>query len=191
MRKPTPAIDPNSELACLRAEVAELKAAIRAALPADVTKHGGFYFNVNGDKVHRIEMVPEAYARLVTAITRHSGPIPSGYFNLVDLLQKIASPTSNPNLDVAGLTMMDYWRRDAEHLLPAVKSGEITVDEETWNLMQDAAVTAQSLRNLREEYRSRSANFPTSVPVQWAQDGAKVIEGLIAAFKARFAGETR
>lgn len=100
MRKPAPVIDPNSELACLRAEIVELKAALSGALPA---------------------LPPEERADVERLISRRFGPIPSGHFNLVDLLQKIASPTSDPNMDVAGQTMMDYWRRDAQHLLPVVK----------------------------------------------------------------------
>lgn len=114
-----------------------------------------------------------------------SRPIPKTYYNLLDLLQNIAKPGSDPNLDVMGETMMDYWRRDAQRLLPSVKSGEIVVDEEFGQILQDAAVTAQSLRSLREEHRSRSANFPTMLPVQWAQDAAKTIDGLIAAVRAK------
>lgn len=165
MRKAAPQRAPDTEIACLRAEIVELKAALKGALTS---------------------LPPDERAEADRLLSRHSGPIPSAYFNLVDLLQNIANPDRDPNMDVAGVTLMDYWRRDAERLLPSVKSGEITADEETWNLLQAAAVTAQHLRSMRTEYRSPSANFPTMVPVQWAQDGAKMIDGLVSAFKARF-----
>ncbi len=115
------------------------------------------------------------------------GSIPTTYYNLLDLLQKLAAPTSDPNLDVMGETMMDYWRRDAQRLLPAFIAGEIAVDEAFGKLLHDASWEAQTLRDLRTEVRGRSANLPTLEPIQWAQDAAKTIDGLIAAFQSRAA----
>lgn len=46
-----------------------MRQAIRNALPADVTKHGGLYVSFIGKEVHRIEMSPEAYRALVGALT--------------------------------------------------------------------------------------------------------------------------
>lgn len=110
-------------------------------------------------------------------------PIPSGYYNLLDLLQKIANPTLDPNMDIGGVTMMDYWRRDAARLIPIVQRGAFNIDEPLFKLMNDAAFEAQRQRDLRQEHRSPSANFPSMVPIQHAQDAAKMIDALVAALR--------
>jgi len=118
-------------------------------------------------------------------------PIPSGYYNLLDLLEKIARPDLDPNMDIAdGVTLMDYWRRDAAALIPVVRQGDIVIDEPLFKLLHDATWEAQRQRDLRQEYRSRSANFPSMVPVPHAQDAAKMIDALVAAFRRAASAET-
>lgn len=116
------------------------------------------------------------------------GSIPKAYYSLVDLLQNIADPARDPNMDIAdGVTMMDYWRRDAQRLLPLVKDGQIVVDEQFGDMMHAALEKAQTLRSLRQEYRSRSANFPSMEKVPYAQEAAETIEALVAAIRDRAA----
>ena len=112
-------------------------------------------------------------------------PLPYAYFGLIDLLQKIADPASNPNMDVGGRTMLDYWRADAARLLPSVKIGEIALDEPFHKLLHDAGWKAAELRGLRTEHRGPSANFPTMEKVQYAQDAAVMIDRLIEAILER------
>lgn len=129
--------------------------------------------------------VPDAITQKEWGLTPR-GSIPTTYFNLLDLLQNIADPARDPNMDIAdGVTMMDYWRRDAKQLLPLVKDGQIVVDEQFGALMHAALVKAQTLRSLRQEYRSRSANFPSMEKVPYAQEAAEIIEALIEAIKTK------
>lgn len=108
------------------------------------------------------------------------GSIPSVFFNLIDLLKDIANPNRDPSMDIAdGVTMMDHWRTDAKRLLPMIREGVVVVDEEMGKVLHDASWQAQRLRDLRQEYRSPSANFPTMVKVQYAQDAAATIDSLI------------
>ena len=125
--------------------------------------------------------VPDAVTRKEWGLRE---PIPIGYFSLLDLLKNIADPKRDPNIDIAdGVTLMDYWRRDAAGLIPIVTQGEITIDEPLAKLLHDASWEAQRQREMRQEVRGRSANFPSMVPIQHAQDAARMIDRLVAAFK--------
>lgn len=51
----------------------ELLAAVKDALPADPSRHGGVFFGLTGDRVHKIEIRVEAYERLLAAIAKVEG----------------------------------------------------------------------------------------------------------------------
>lgn len=110
--------------------------------------------------------------------------VPYAHYNLLDLLRKIADPANDPNMDISdGHILLDYWRHDAQRLLQAVEGGEIALNEDAYRLLTDAERQAQTLRDLRTEYRSPSANFPSMAPVKWAQDAARTIDDLVSALR--------
>lgn len=130
--------------------------------------------------------VPDAMTRKEWGLRE---PIPSGYYSLLDLLKKIADPNIDPNMDVAGETMMGYYRREAVRLIPIVQQGEIAIDEPLWKLLHDASWEAQRQRDMRQEVRGPSANFPSMAKIQHTQDAAQMIDRLVAAFNLA-AGQT-
>lgn len=110
--------------------------------------------------------------------------IPTAMFNVADLLQQIASGR-DPNDDISDAhTLLDYWQTTARTFLPALVEPS-PLDEEFSSLLQFARHSASTLRSLRQEYRSRSANFPSMVPVPYAQDAAELIERLVRTIEAR------
>jgi hypothetical protein len=116
--------------------------------------------------------------------------IPSAMFNVADLLRQIADGR-DPNQDISdGHTLLDYWQTTARTFLPALVEPS-PLDEEFARLLEFARHSASTLRQLREEHRSRSANFPSMVPVPYAQDAAEIIERLLRTIEARAAGASK
>lgn len=110
--------------------------------------------------------------------------IPTAMFNVADLLQQIANGR-DPNDNISDAhTLLDYWQTTARTFLPALVQPS-PLDEEFSSLLRFARESANTLRNLRQEHRSQSANFPSMVPVPYAQDAAEVIERLVRAIEAR------
>lgn len=114
---------------------------------------------------------------------RGNPSIPTAMFNVADLLRQIANGR-DPNDDIAGAPLLAYWQRTAKTFLPALVEPS-PLDEPFHRLLDFARSSAIALRQLRQEYRSPSANFPTSVPIPYAQDAADVIERLVGAIEAR------
>lgn len=110
--------------------------------------------------------------------------IPTAMFNVADLLKQIAEGR-DPNDNISDAhTLLDYWQTTARTFLPALVASS-PLDEEFSNLLVFARQSASTLRQIRQEHRSRSANFPSMVPVPYAQDAAEVIERLVRTIEAR------
>lgn len=120
----------------------------------------------------------------VTSLAVASNPdIPTALFNVRDLLKDIASGR-DPHEDIAGRPLLDYWQATARRCLPALTEPSL-LDEDFSNLLDFARHSADTLRMVRQEERSPSANFPTMRPVPFAQDAADLIERLVSTIEAR------
>lgn len=115
--------------------------------------------------------------------SRGNPTIPTAMFNVADLLRQIADGR-DPDDDIAGTPLLAYWQRTARTYLPALVEPS-PLDEAFHRLLDFARWSAHTLRQLRQEYRSPSSNFPTLASVPYAQDAASVIEQLVSAIEAR------